>query len=88
MLDMCKYNMASQHNSTTQSIYSIGCEERDITNMGLMTQHSEQTSNKQKHYMSEYRHLQMKKAEEPDYRQCPIKIVAEVQGTRQSPREH
>ena len=44
MLDMCKYNMASQHDSTTQVIYSIGSEERDITNMGLMTQHSEHTS--------------------------------------------
>ena len=46
MLDMCKYNMASQHNSMTQSIYSLGSEERDITNMGLMTQHTEHTSNK------------------------------------------
>ena len=36
--------MASQHDSTTQVIYSIGSEERDITNMGLMTQHSEHTS--------------------------------------------
>ena len=36
--------MASQHNSMTQIIYSIGSEERDITNMGLMTQHSENTS--------------------------------------------
>ena len=35
MLDMCKYNMASQHDSTTQVFYSIGSEERDITNMGL-----------------------------------------------------
>ena len=41
---MCKYNMASQHDSTTQVFYSIGSEERDITNMGLMTQHSEHTS--------------------------------------------
>ena len=41
MLDMCKYNMASQQDSTTQVIYSIGSEERDITNMGLMTQQSE-----------------------------------------------
>ena len=41
MLDMCKYNMASQHDSTTQEYYSIGSEERDITNMGLMTQLSE-----------------------------------------------
>ena len=44
MLDMCKYNMASQQDSTTQSIYSLGPEEPDITNMGLMTQHSEHTS--------------------------------------------
>ena len=36
--------MASQQNSTTQSIYSLGSEEPDITNMGLMTQHSEHTS--------------------------------------------
>ena len=28
--------MASQQDSTTQSIYSLGSEERDITNMGLM----------------------------------------------------
>ena len=44
MLDMCKHNMASQPDSTTQVFYSIGSEERDITNMGLMTQHSEHTS--------------------------------------------
>ena len=37
MLDICKYNMASQQDSTTQSIYSLGSEEPDITNMGLMT---------------------------------------------------
>ena len=36
--------MASQQESTTQSIYSLGSEERDITNMGLTTQHSEHTS--------------------------------------------
>ena len=42
MLDMCKYNMASQHDSMTQ-VYSVGSEERDITNMGLITQHSEHT---------------------------------------------
>ena len=29
--------MASQHDSTTQVFYSIGSEERDITNMGLTT---------------------------------------------------
>ena len=35
--------MASQHDSTTQVFDSIGSEERDITNMGLLTQHSEHT---------------------------------------------
>ena len=65
---MCKYNMASQQNSTAQSIYSIDSEERDITNMGLMTQHSSHTSNKHKRKLnlSEYRQLQKKKAEKPD----------------------
>ena len=32
-----QYNMASQNDSMTQVVYSIGSEERDITNMGLMT---------------------------------------------------
>ena len=36
--------MASQNDSTTEVVYSIGSEERDIANMGLMTQHSEHTS--------------------------------------------
>lgn len=36
--------MASQYDSTTQVLNSLGSEERDITNMGLMTQHSEHTS--------------------------------------------
>ena len=36
--------MASQQDSMTQSIYSLGSEEPDITNIGLMTQHSEHTS--------------------------------------------
>ena len=67
MLDMCKFNMASQQDSTTQSIYSLGSEERDITNVGLMTQHTEHTSNKRKHYMSEYRKLQKKKVEKPSF---------------------
>ena len=71
MLDMCKYNMASQHNSMTQSIYSLGSEEPSVTNMGLMTQHSSHTSNKhmRKLNLSKYRQLQMKKAEKPDYLQ-------------------
>ena len=75
MLDMCKYNMASQQNSTIQSIYSLGSEERDISNMGLMTQHTKHTSNKhmRKLNLSEYRQLQMKKDEKPDYLQDPPK---------------
>ena len=75
MLDMCKYNMSSQQDSTTQSIYSLGSEEPSITNMGLMTQHTEHTSNKHMRNLnlSEYRQLQMKKAEKPDYLQDPHK---------------
>ena len=67
--------MASQQDSTTQSIYSVGSEERDITNMGPMTQHTEHTSNKhmQKLNLSEYRQLQMKKAQKPYYPQDPPK---------------
>ena len=78
MLDMCKYNMASQHNYMTQSIYSLGSEEPSITNMGLMTQYTEHTSNKhmRKLNLSEYRQLQMKKAQKPDYLQDP------AEGTR------
>ena len=58
MLDMCKYSIASQHDSMTQVIYSLGSEERDITNMGLMTQQTEHTSQAQTEaIMSEYRHL-------------------------------
>ena len=70
--------MASQQDSTTQSIYSLGSEEPDITNMGLMTQHTEHTSNKHmwKLNLSEYTQLQMKKAEKPDYLQHP------AEGTR------
>ena len=78
MLDMCKYNMASQQDSTTQSIYSLGSEEPSITNMGLNTQHTEHTSNKHmwKLNLSEYRQLQMKKAEKPDHLPDP------AEGTR------
>ena len=78
MLDMCKYNMASQQDSMTQSIYSLGFEEPDITNMGLMTQHSSHTSNKhmRKLNLSEYRQIQMKRAKKPDYLPDP------AEGTR------
>ena len=67
--------MASQHNAThidkgSEEPHSIN------TNKGHMTHHSEHTSNKRKHYMSEYRHLQMEKAEKPDYLPDP------AEGTR------
>ena len=78
MLDMCKYNIASQQDSTTQSIYSLGSGEPIITNMDLMTQHTEHTSNKhmRKLNLSEYRQLQMKNAKKLDYLQDP------AEGTR------
>ena len=82
MLDMCKYNMASQQNSTTQSIYSLGSEEPDITNMGLMTHHSSHTSNKhkQKLNLSEYRQLQKKRLRSlTNYKTLTrYKLIAEV----------
>ena len=34
MLDMCKYNMASQHQLYNSSIYSLDSEEPSITNRG------------------------------------------------------
>ena len=69
--------MASQHNSMTQSFIKLS-EEPSITNMGLMTQHTEHTSNKhmRKLNLSEYRQLQMKKAKKPDYLPDP------AEGTR------
>ena len=70
--------MASQQNSTIQSIYSEDSEESyilRITTMGHMTQHTEHTGNRSLN-MSGYRQLQMKKAEKPDYLQDP------VEGTR------
>ena len=90
MLDMCKYNMASQQDSTTQSIYSLGSEEPDITNMGLMTQHSEHTSNKhmRKLNLSEYRQLQMKKAQKPDYLQDPPKVQDRSWGNKLNVEVH
>ena len=67
--------MASQQNSTTQSIYSQCSEESytvRITIMGHMTQHTEHTGNGSIN-MSEYRQLQMRKAEKPDYLHEPPK---------------
>ena len=46
-----------------------------MTNMGLMSQHTEHTSNKhmRKLNLSEYKQLQMKKADKLDYLQDPPK---------------
>ena len=73
MLDMCKYNMASQQDSMTQSIYSLGSEEPSITSMGLMTQHTEHTINKRKHKHVWVQTTTNEKAEKPDYLQDPPK---------------
>ena len=81
------YNMASQHNSTTDT--DKGPEEPHSIQYKQGTHDPSFRAYKQrKHYMYEYRHLQMKKAKEPDYLQHPIKIVAEVQATCRSPRKH
>ena len=60
--------MASQHDSMTQVIYSIGSEERDITNMGLMTQQSEHTSQSTSGSYHVWVQTSItEKAEKPDY---------------------
>ena len=60
--------MASQHDSMTQVIYSIGSEERDITNMGLMTQHSEHTNQSTSGSYHVWVQTSInEKAEKPDY---------------------
>ena len=61
--------MASQHDSTTQVIYSIGSEERDVTNMGLMTQQSEHTnqSTSGSYHVWVQTSITEKMAEKPDY---------------------
>ena len=70
--------MASQHDSTTQVIYSIGSEERDITNMGLMTQQSEHTNQSTSGSLTclSTDNYKWKKAEKPDYLPDP------AEGTR------
>ena len=61
--------MASQNDSTTQVVYSIGSEERDITNMGLMTQQSEHTSQSTSgsYHVWVQTSITEKKAEKPHY---------------------
>ena len=77
MLDMCKNNMASQHDSTTQVLFNRLRGARyykhgshDPTIRAYKSKH------KRKLNMSDYRHLQMKKAEKPDYLPDP------AEGTR------
>ena len=77
MLDMCKHNMASQHDSTTQVLFNrlrgaryYKHESHDPTFRAYKSKH------KRKLNMSEYIHLQMKKAEKPDYLPDP------AEGTR------
>ena len=81
--------MASQQDSTTQIIYSLGSEERDITNMGLMTNiQSIQVKHMRKLNMSEYRQLQMKKAQKPDYLQDPPKVQDRSWGNKLNVEVH
>ena len=79
--------MASQHNSTTHIDKAQRANIAFIANRGHMTHHTEHTSSKRKHYRSGYRYLQKKKAEEPDYLQHSIKIIAVVRANCQSPRK-
>ena len=70
--------MASQHNATH---IDKGPEEpHSIKYKQGSHDPSFRAYKQQKHYMSEYRQLQKKKAEKPDYLQVPLryKIVAEV----------
>ena len=55
-------------------MYSLGSEEPDITNMVSWPNiQSIQVKHMRKLNMSEYRHLQMKKTDKPDYLQDPPK---------------
>ena len=70
--------MASQHNSTTQSIYFIRLRGARYYKHGSHdpTFRAYKSKHMRKLNMSEYRHLQMKKAEKPDYLPDP------AEGTR------
>ena len=67
MLDMC--NTTWHHKMTLRlSNLSIGSEERDITNMGLMTQQSEHTSQSTSGSYHVWVQTSInEKAEKPDY---------------------
>ena len=78
MLDMCKHNMASQHDSTTQVFIFNRLRGARYYNHGSHdpTFRAYKSKHMRKLNMSEYRHLQMKKAEKPDYLPDP------AEGTR------
>ena len=69
MLDMCKYNMSSQQGSTNSSILFNKLRGARYYKHGSHdpTFRSYKSKHMRKLNMSEYRHLQMKKAKKPDY---------------------
>ena len=76
MLDMCKYNMASQHDSTTQVFIRLRGARYYKHGSHDPTIRAYKSKHKRKLNMPEYRHLQMKKAKKPDYLPDP------AEGTR------
>ena len=72
MLDMC--NTTWHHKMTLRlKYYSIGSEERDnTTGVSRPNNQSIQVKAQAEAIMSEYRHLEMKKAEKPDYLPDPV----------------
>ena len=78
MLDMCKYNMASQQDSTTLEYLFIRLRRARYYKHGSHdpTFRAYKSKHMRKINMSEYRHLQMKKAEKPDY------LLDPAEGTR------
>ena len=77
MLDMCKYNMASQDDSTTQFLFNSLRGARYYKHGSHDPRfRAYKSKHKRKLNMSEYRHLQMKKPEKPDYLPDP------AEGTR------
>ena len=77
MLDMCKYNMASQHNSTTQVLFITLRGAKILqTWVSWPNIQSIQVKHMRKLNMSEYSHLQMEKAKKPNYLPDP------AEGTR------
>ena len=76
MLDMCKYNMASQHDSTTQVLFNRLRRVRFYIHGSLDPAfRAYRLKHKRKLNMSEYRHLEMKKAEKPNYLPDPAEAT-------------